>query len=64
MSQSPQIKGGATDEAFQEQCFLCDRRASIGANFNLLNSQDLVQKNIYKTLKERKENEKSMKGLQ
>ena len=27
-------EGGATDEAFQEQCFLWDRGASVAADFD------------------------------
>ena len=30
-----------TDEAFQEQCFLWERGASVGVDFGLFNSQDL-----------------------
>ena len=33
MSQSHRIKGGTTDEAFQEQCFLTERGASVGEDF-------------------------------
>lgn len=32
-----QVKGVSAEDAFQEQCFLCERRASVGADF-----QDLV----------------------
>ena len=37
--------GGATDEAFQEQCFLWERGASVGAEFRLLQFQDLSHAN-------------------
>ena len=36
------IKGVTTDEAFQELCFLWERRASVGVDCNLFNSQDLL----------------------
>ena len=39
MSQSHGIKGRSTNEAFQEQCFLWERGASVG----LLNFKDLLQ---------------------
>ena len=42
MSQSHGIKGDTTEEAFQEQCFLWERWASDGADFDLLNFQDLL----------------------
>ena len=38
MSQSHQFKGGAADEAFQEQCFLWERGAPVGMNFGLWSS--------------------------
>ena len=31
-----------TDEAFEEQCFLWERGASIGADFDLFNFHDLL----------------------
>ena len=34
MSQSHKIKGKNTDKAFQEQGFLWERVASVGADFN------------------------------
>lgn len=34
MSQSHSNKGLATDEVFQEQCVLCEREASVDADFN------------------------------
>ena len=37
MSQSHGIKGGTTDEAFLEQCFLWERGGSIGGDFELFN---------------------------
>ena len=37
MSQSHRIKGGATDEAFEEQCFVWERGASAVAEFGLHN---------------------------
>ena len=55
MSQSDRIKGQTTDEVFQEPCFLWERRASVGADFDLCNIQDLLyaqQPTVYKTLKE------------
>ena len=39
MSQNHRIKGGTTDEAFQEQSFLWERRASVGSDFDLINFQ-------------------------
>ena len=36
MSPSHRIKGETTDEAFQEQCFLWERGASVAADFKLL----------------------------
>ena len=49
MSQSHRIKGGTTDEVFQEQCFVWERGASVGAD--LFNLQDLLhaQEPIYNT---------------
>ena len=38
MSQSHRIKGWTTDEAFEEQCFLWERGASVGADFYFFNS--------------------------
>ena len=50
-----QIHGRATDEAFQEQCFLWER----GAFVDLFNSRDhLHAQEHIKTLKVRKQNEK------
>ena len=40
MSQTPGIKGGTADEAFQEQCFLWDRGASVSAG--LLHAQETI----------------------
>ena len=37
MSQSHRVEGGTTDEAFQEQRFLWERGAPVGADFELLN---------------------------
>ena len=37
MSRSQGIKGGATDEAFKEQCFLLERGAAGDAHFGLFN---------------------------
>ena len=42
MSQSHNIKGGTTDEAFEEQCFLWERGAAVGADFHLFNFQDIL----------------------
>ena len=50
---SHRIEGGATDEAFQEQCFLRERGSSADVMF-------LSFKNRYNTLKKRK---KSTTGL-
>ena len=44
---SHRIEGGATDEAFQEQCFLRERGSSADVVF-------LSFKNLYNTLKKRK----------
>ena len=35
MSQSHGSKSGTADEAFQEECFLWDRGASVGADLDL-----------------------------
>ena len=48
MSQSHVTKGGTTDEAFQEQCFLWERGASAGVDFDLFNIQDLLHAQEYK----------------
>lgn len=40
MSQSHRFKGGTTDEAFTEQCFLWDRGASVG-NYSPLDNYQL-----------------------
>ena len=40
-SQSRRIKGGTSDEAFQVQCFLWERGASVDVDFDLFNSQHL-----------------------
>ena len=42
MLQSHRIKGRDTDEAFQEQCFLWKREASVGVDFDLFNFHDLL----------------------
>ena len=41
MSERHEIKGGATDEAFQEQWFLWERGASVVVDFDRLNFEDL-----------------------
>ena len=41
MSQSQGFKGGTTDEAFQEQCFLWERAASVGGLDCLKKHDDL-----------------------
>ena len=46
MSQSQRIKGGTTDEAFEDQCFLWERGASF-CLFGLFNFH--MHKNMYKT---------------
>ena len=40
MSQSNRIEGGTADEAFQDQCFLWERGASVGADLDLFNFHD------------------------
>ena len=40
VSQRYRIKGLTTDEVFQEQSFLWERGAFIGADLNLSDSQD------------------------
>ena len=40
MSQSRRIKGGTTDEAFEEQFFLWERGASVVVDFDLLHAQE------------------------
>ena len=55
MQQSHEIKGGASDEAFQEQCFLWESRASVGADFDIVHFQDLLhaqENTVNNTLKE------------
>ena len=41
MSQNHRIKSVITDVVFQEQCFLWERDASVGAEFDLFNIKDL-----------------------
>ena len=49
------VKGGTTDEAFQERSFLWERGASVGADFDLLTFKIFHKhKNPYNTLKERR----------
>ena len=49
------MKCQTTDEAFQEQYFLWEKGASLGADFELLNFQDLLHaQKVYKIPKERK----------
>ena len=43
MSQSHRIKGGTTDEEFQEQCFLWKREASVDVDFDLLYGQEHIE---------------------
>ena len=50
MSQSHRIKGGTADEAFQEQCFLWDRGAPVGVDFDLFNFQDHLHAQDHVTL--------------
>ena len=42
MSQCHRIKGGTTDVAYQEHCFLWERVASVGADFYLFNFQGIL----------------------
>ena len=42
MSQSHRIKGGTTDETFQGQCCLWERRASVSADIEIFNFQDVL----------------------
>lgn len=47
------MKCQTTDEAFQGQYNLWQKGASVGADFELLNFQNLLHaQNLYKTLKE------------
>ena len=47
MSQSHRIKGGTTDEAFQERRLQCERRASVDVNLDLFNFQEFyMTKNL------------------
>ena len=41
MSQSHGIKSGTADDAFQEQCFLWEGGAPVGADFGLFSFQAL-----------------------
>ena len=52
MSQSQGIKGGSTDEAFQEQCFL--RGAFVGLDFDFFFTFNIfyMHKHILNTLRE------------
>lgn len=62
-SQNHGIRGGATDETFQEQRFLRERGASVVAEFDFFNFQDLTHaQGKYKAQKERKRT-KSIIGL-
>ena len=58
MSQSHRIKGWATYEAFQEQCFLWERGTFVGVD-SLTFKIFCMNKNHIKTLKERNKNKKS-----
>ena len=49
-----------TDEAFQEQFFLQEKGASVDADFDLFNFEDLLQSQEPKTLKERKKKQKNL----
>ena len=55
MSQSHGIKGGTTDEAFQEHCCLWERGAPVGADFALVSTFQIfyMHENRYNTLTER-----------
>ena len=46
-------KGGTTDEAFQEQCFLWERRVPIGAGFGLFKTFNIWKNPDNTTLKEK-----------
>ena len=60
MSWSHRIKGGVTFEAFQEQCFLWERGASVGAHFELFNFQDVfMHKNLHKNTEGMEKNGKA-----
>lgn len=52
MSGSPQIKGKTTDEAFWEQSFLWENKASVGADFDIFNFQALLHRSPFNTLKQ------------
>lgn len=54
MSGSYGNKGGATHEAFHEQCFLLERGAPVRADFRLCNFEDLLNAQVYNILKKRK----------
>lgn len=47
MSQSHNIKSETSDEAFEVQCFLQDRGASVGVDFHLFNFQDILHAQQY-----------------
>ena len=53
VSQGSRLKGGTTDETFQEQCFLWEIWASVGADFGLFKFQDVfhAQEPSWKTEK-------------
>lgn len=42
MSESHGIKGGTTDETFQEQLFWWERGAPVSTDFELFNFKDLL----------------------
>ena len=55
MSPSHGIKGGTTDEAFKEQCFLLERGVSVDVHFELWTFNIFyMYKNLFNTLKDRK----------
>ena len=62
MSQSHGIQGGTADKAFQGQCFLWERGASVGRDFDLFNHQGILQAQESATHYRKGKNEKSIVG--
>ena len=63
MSKRHRIKGGATDQAFQEQGNLWERGVPAGVDFDLFNCQDLSHAQEHKRNAKEKGGKKSLIGL-
>ena len=53
-----ELKGGTTEEVFQEQCFLWERGASVGAELDLFSFKDFLFIQAQEPLKHWKKAEK------